>query len=173
MESQRVGQDWSTQEQHCNQLWSINPGLSECLTHLTQIAALWRRWSLSSLEAEELRKEKAVLPEGSPTCGVALPRWCEMLSRFSCVWLFAILWTIACQSPLCPWDSPGKSTRVGCNALLQGIFPTQGLNPSLLHLLHWQVDSLPLSYWTSPKLCLRLHCSRLISGWTRLWVHVH
>ena len=30
---------------------------------------------------------------------------------------------------LCPWDSLGKSTRVGCQALLQGIFPTQGWNP--------------------------------------------
>ena len=29
---------------------------------------------------------------------------------------------------LCPWDSPGKNTGVGCHALLQGIFPTQGLN---------------------------------------------
>jgi len=27
---------------------------------------------------------------------------------------------------LCPWDSLGKSTRVGCHALLQGTFPTQG-----------------------------------------------
>ena len=32
----------------------------------------------------------------------------------------------------------------GCRALLQGIFPTQGLNPCLLCLLHWKVDSLPL-----------------------------
>ena len=30
-------------------------------------------------------------------------------------------------------DSPGKNTGVGCCALLQGIFPTQGLNPGLLH----------------------------------------
>ena len=29
---------------------------------------------------------------------------------------------------LCPWDSPGKNTRVCCFALLKGIFPTQGLN---------------------------------------------
>ena len=28
---------------------------------------------------------------------------------------------------------------------LQKIFPTQGLNPGLLHLLHWQAGSLPLS----------------------------
>ena len=31
---------------------------------------------------------------------------------------------------------PGKNTRVGCHFLLQGIFPTQGLNPHLLRLLH-------------------------------------
>ena len=30
-----------------------------------------------------------------------------------------------------PWDFPGKSTGVGCHFLLQGIFPTQGLNPGL------------------------------------------
>ena len=28
-------------------------------------------------------------------------------------------------------DSPGKNTEMGCHALLQGIFPTQGLNPGL------------------------------------------
>ena len=44
---------------------------------------------------------------------------------------------------LCPRDFAGKNTRVGRHALLQGIFPTQGLNPCLLRLLYWQVDSLP------------------------------
>ena len=34
---------------------------------------------------------------------------------------------------LCPWNSPGKNTGVGCSALLQGIFPTQGSNQGLLH----------------------------------------
>ena len=33
---------------------------------------------------------------------------------------------------LCPWDSPGKDTGMDCHALLQGMFPTQGLNPHLL-----------------------------------------
>ena len=37
---------------------------------------------------------------------------------------------------LCPWDSPGKNTGVGCHAPLQGIFPTQGWKLCLLHLLH-------------------------------------
>ena len=39
------------------------------------------------------------------------------------------------------WDSPGKNTGMGCHALLQGIFPTQGSNPGFLQLLHWQVGS--------------------------------
>ena len=30
-------------------------------------------------------------------------------------------------------DSPGKNTEVGCHAILQGIFPTQGLDPGLLN----------------------------------------
>ena len=37
---------------------------------------------------------------------------------------------------LCPWDSPGKSTGVGCHFLLEGIFPIQELNQHLLHPLH-------------------------------------
>ena len=38
---------------------------------------------------------------------------------------------IDCQAPLST-DAPGKNTGVGCYALLQGIFPTQGLNPHLI-----------------------------------------
>ena len=37
-----------------------------------------------------------------------------------------------------------KNVEVGCHFLLQGIFLTQGSNPHLLCLLHWQADSLPL-----------------------------
>ena len=44
-----------------------------------------------------------------------------------------------------PWDFPNKNTGVGCQFLLQGNFPTQGSNPHLLSLLHWQVHSLPLN----------------------------
>ena len=45
---------------------------------------------------------------------------------------------------LCPWSASGMNTGVGCHALRQGIFPTQGLNLCLLHLRHWKVSSLPL-----------------------------
>ena len=51
---------------------------------------------------------------------------------------------------LCPWNFPGKNTGVGCHFLLQRIFPTQGSNPQLLHLLHWQAESLPLRHLGSP-----------------------
>ena len=34
---------------------------------------------------------------------------------------------------LCPWNSPGKNTGVGCHSFIQGIFPTQGSNLGLLH----------------------------------------
>ena len=53
----------------------------------------------------------------------------QSLSR---VRLFATPWTVATRL-LCPWDSPGKNTGVGCHFLLQGIFPTQGSNQGLSH----------------------------------------
>ena len=37
------------------------------------------------------------------------------------------------ESPVCPWDFPGKNTGVGCHFLLQGIFLNQESNPGLLH----------------------------------------
>ena len=63
----------------------------------------------------------------------------------SCVWLFVTLWTVARQTPL-SMRLLGKNTGVGCHFLLQRIFLTQGSNPYLLWLLHWQVNSLPLSH---------------------------
>ena len=57
----------------------------------------------------------------------------------------ALLWPprLKLAGALCPCDFPGKDTGVGCHFLLQEILPMQGSNP---HLLHWQVDSLRLSY---------------------------
>ena len=49
-----------------------------------------------------------------------------------------LLDTSACQFAsvmdrlVCPWESPGQNTGVGCHPLLQGIFPTQGSNLCLL-----------------------------------------
>ena len=72
-----------------------------------------------------------------------------VLSHFSHVWLCD---SMACSLPgssLCGILArtlySGKNTAVGCLALLQGIFPTQKLNPRLLYLLPWQAGSLPLA----------------------------
>ena len=45
---------------------------------------------------------------------------------------------------------PGKNAGVNCHFLLGVIFPTQRLN---LNLLHWQVDSSPLSHLGNPCTC--------------------
>ena len=54
---------------------------------------------------------------------------------------------------LCPWDSPGTYTWVGCHALLQGISSPQGLNSCLLHcsqiLYHQSHQGIP---WWYPSL---------------------
>ena len=53
----------------------------------------------------------------------------KLVKSFS-VRLLASPWTTRLRHP---WDFPGKNTGVGCHFLLQGIFPTQGLNLGLLH----------------------------------------
>ena len=47
------------------------------------------------------------------------------------VQLFLTPWTVARQAPLSMGFS-SKNTGVGCHALLQGVFPTQGWNPRSL-----------------------------------------
>ena len=71
---------------------------------------------------------------------------------------------------LCPWDSTGKNTGVGCPGFLQGIFPNQGSNLRLSCLLHWRVGSSPLALpWKPP---FKVHVW-LYSGptWTIQYVH--
>ena len=59
------------------------------------------------------------------------------------IWSSCNLLVIFYFSNLCPGNP--KNNGVGCHALLQGIFPTQGSNPHLLYLLHWQAGFLPLA----------------------------
>ena len=51
----------------------------------------------------------------------------------------------------------------GLHFLLQEIFPTQGLNPYLLHLLDWQADSLPLCHLGSPSTSIQFSSVQLLS----------
>ena len=88
-------------------------------------------------------------PQGLCTCGSSfLPARVSHCLVNSCCYLVTKSCPPVCDSMDCsppgfsaPWDSSGKNTGVDCHFLLQGIFPTQGSNLSLLHLLHWQADS--------------------------------
>ena len=61
-----------------------------------------------------------------------------MLRSFS---RFQLCDTMDCSPPDSS-VSPSRNTGMGCRALFQGLFPTQGSNPSLLHLLHCRFFSL-------------------------------
>ena len=67
---------------------------------------------------------------------------------------FATPWTVACQALL-----SREETGVGCHSLCQGIFPTQGSN---LHLVHWQVASLPRNHQGSTSHSQVLAMSRIL-----------
>ena len=78
---------------------------------------------------------------------------------------------------LCPWDSPGENTGVGSLSLLQGIFPTQGSHPSLLHCrqilyhLSHQGSLLQRIFSTQESNQGFLHCRKIIYRLSYLKAH--
>ena len=85
----------------------------------------WARWQCCSTLSWASQSTSDILFFGGSVCAC-------MLSCFSHVQPHGL----QPARLLCPWDSPGKNTGVGCHALFQGIFRIQGSNPSLLQLLH-------------------------------------
>ena len=73
---------------------------------------------------------------------------CIQVCVLSCSIVSNSLETTIASRLLCPWNFPGKNTRMGCHSLHRGIFLIQGSNPSLLH---GQPDSLPQSHLHSLK----------------------
>ena len=94
------------------------------------------RWPLTS-------SPKNTTPSKAPAQGEVRPGWSNAagVQSLSPVQILATLWTLPTRL-LCPWDFPGKNTELDCHSLVQGIFPTQGLNPSPALL----ADSLLLSH---------------------------
>ena len=60
---------------------------------------------------------------------------------------------------LCPWDSPGKNTGVGCHAFLQGIFQTQGSNSQFP-----VSPELAGQFFTTGKLSVTYDCDVTVSA---------
>ena len=104
-----------------------------------------RAWAVQGSKAGVHASEWAV--EGMGPCALGCVCACSVTQ--SCLTLCDPM----CTRLLRPWNIPGKNTGAGCHFLHQGIFPTQGSNPHLLCLLHWQVGSLPLSHLGSPDFC--------------------
>ena len=71
---------------------------------------------------------------------------CQRHFPLQLIFVMVHVWPYVPQATrlLCHGDSPGKNTGEGCQALLQGIFPTQGSNLHLLCVLHWLMGPLPL-----------------------------
>ena len=96
-----------------------------------------RAGSSTSLIRKSRLSLRSQLPSETFLFGSLQPRW-----HLCCLCVFSPSvvsnslrppQTAAHQAPLVHGGSPGKNTGVCCHALLQGIFPTQGLNPGLLH----------------------------------------
>ena len=85
-------------------------------------------------------------------------------------WKFLVSDTLWPNGLYSPWSSPGQNTGVGSRSLLQGIFPTQGLNPCLLHC-RWILYQ--LSHKGSPRI-LEWVAYPFFSGsfWPRNWTRV-
>jgi len=145
-------------------LWALVSSNTKKSSHMFQ--SYWKGF-LKRSEVERIRS-----PPKLPL-GIWIV-WCVYM--LTPLWLFETPWTAAHQAPLL-WDSPGKNAGVGCHDLSQVIFLTQGSNLSLLCLLHWQVDSLPLRPLGNPWIvlswrqlrpadsgnafCLSLNCSNI------------
>ena len=86
---------------------------SRCVTRGARLRALW--WLMGGWGGREPQQG------GDLTCEQTLPS----------VRLFAP--RLQPSRLLCLRNCPGKNTGAGCHFLLQGIFPTQRLNPGLLH----------------------------------------
>ena len=65
-----------------------------------------------------------------------------------------------------PWNFPGQNTGVDSCSLLQGIFPTQGLNPGLPHYRHI------LNSWFT-MLCLVLMYSKVTQFYMYMYMYIH
>ena len=111
----------------------------------TLLPAFLRARSLTSSQSQlkghflrEVTPDMCIPPTPSSNCSVTQSRL-TLCDPVDC-------------SPLgsSPWDFQARILGVGCHFLLQGIFPSQGLNPRLLCLLYWQVDSPPLHHMGSP-----------------------
>ena len=130
---------WAPLKELLETLWGPKT-LCEGLTHPGSKGDQIRNFPISSENRQAPPPPRATLQWGCPCQPSPLKGGVHAVMSDS-----ATPWIEVDQVPLSMGFS-GKNTGVSCHFLLQGIFPTQESNPRLLHFLHWQADSLPLSH---------------------------
>ena len=107
-----------------NSSWAISNSKIWCyLSAALNIPEDWKRSVLVPIAKEGDAKER------SDYCTIALTTLASTWSESA----LAVTHSLRPHRLYIPWNSLGQNTRVGSLSLLQGIFPTQGLNPGLPH----------------------------------------
>ena len=113
-------------------------------------------WGLILL-VQEARAGKPLVSSGPSLLG---QKFCSLIiahlyaESLSCVQLSAAPWTVAHKAPLSMGFFQARILELVAISFSRGIFPSQGLYSSLLHLLHWQMGSLPRVPAGKPFPCL-------------------
>ena len=93
-----------------------------------------------------------------------------VLSCFSCIQLFATIWSVAHQAPLFMGFSR-QEYGSGLPCTPPGDLPDPGMNLCLQHLLHWQSGSLSLCHLGRRHNSVHSNICWLSAMW-RLWAHL-
>ena len=110
--------------------------------------------SLSKLQDTLKDREAGMLQStGSQSVGPDLVTEQQQMCVSMC-WVAQSCPALCSPRLLCPWNFPGKNTGVGCTSYSRGSSQPQGSNPHILHLLHWQANSLPLAPSGRPRVCV-------------------
>ena len=143
-------------------LWNAAPTHTPCSKHRRPLALSGTRKGLCGRSPCRVRQGHSG-PTTSQTPRHYRYLWRGKMLGEVCVCVcsaalsYLTLWQLRGVQParlLCPWESPGKNTGVGCHFLLQGTFLIQGSNLHLTvscigrQILYWHVLIRRLTTWT-------------------------
>ena len=121
-------------------------------TTVVKIQLLWNIHNIAGHGIKDKQWNNGILELADIHC----VRACWVVSNFSCVWLFATLWTVARQAPLSiEFSRQEYWSGSPCHP------PDPGIEPGSSAL---QADSLLLSHWGSPDMYTLLCVKQIASG---------